>query len=202
MDISESITPRSDQLNSEDLLAGPITVTVEKVTAGSAEQPVEIHIKERPGRPYKPSKTMRRLIVLGWGPEASLYPGHQLTLYRNPDITFGKDRVGGIEISHLSHIEQAFTVALTTTRGRRKDFTVKPLQVQHPTTSATPDRDAQHATPVQDPVLVDEWISVINEASTIAQLEAAWRGAIGADVAREPDVIAAKDKRKTELKEN
>ena len=43
-----------------------------------------------------------------------------------------KDEVGGIRISHLSHIEKALTVALTATRGKRKNFTVQPLAAPTP----------------------------------------------------------------------
>ncbi len=141
MNLEESITPRSDQANADDFLSGPRTLTIEKVVAGTSEQPVEIHTREMPGRPYKPSKTMRRLMVIAWGAEASEYTGRQLTLYRNPEIQFGGVRVGGIEISHLSHIDKPLTVALTATRGRRKDHTVKPLEGAARTSSAAPDRD-------------------------------------------------------------
>lgn len=127
MNLTESIVPRSDQINADDLLAGPVTVTITEVRAGNPEQPVEVHLVEFPGRPYKPSKSMRRILVSAWGPEASAYAGRRITLYRNPEITFGKDKVGGIEISHLSHLEKPLTVALTATRGKRKSFTVKPL---------------------------------------------------------------------------
>ena len=66
-------------------------------------------------------------MVMAWGAEASAYAGRRLTLYRNPEITFGKDKVGGIEISALSHLEKPLTVALTATRGRRKSFSVQPI---------------------------------------------------------------------------
>jgi hypothetical protein len=127
MNLTESIVPRSDQTNAEDLLAGPITVTIEKVVAGTAEQPVEVHTVEMPGRPYKPSKSMRRVMVVAWGAEASAYIGRRLTLVRNPEITFGRDKVGGIEISHLSDIDKPITIALTVTRGKRRNFSVAPL---------------------------------------------------------------------------
>jgi hypothetical protein len=127
MNLTESIVPRSDQTNAEDLLAGPITVTIEKVVAGTAEQPVEVHTVEMPGRPYKPSKSMRRVLVVAWGAEASAYIGRRLTLVRNPEITFGRDKVGGIEISHLSDIDKPITIALTVTRGKRRNFSVAPL---------------------------------------------------------------------------
>ena len=54
VDLTESIAPKSDQLNAEDLLTGPRTFTVEKVTAGTTEQPVDVHLVEFPGRPFKP----------------------------------------------------------------------------------------------------------------------------------------------------
>jgi hypothetical protein len=130
MDLSTSIVPKSDQLNADDLMAGPITVTITEVKQGSLEQPVDVVLAEYPGRAYRPSKSMRRVMVNAWGPEASTYKGRQLTLYRNPDITFGKEKVGGIEISHLSHIDAPVTVALTRTRGTRKGFTVEPLKTR------------------------------------------------------------------------
>jgi hypothetical protein len=127
MDMTETIAPKSDQLNADDLMAGPVTVTISEVTKGSPEQPVDVHLVEFPGRAYRPSKSMRRIMVSGWGVEAAAYAGRRLTLVRNPDITFGKDRVGGIEIAAMSDIDKPLTVALTATRGRRKNFTVTPL---------------------------------------------------------------------------
>jgi len=128
VDLTASIAPRSDQLNADDLISGPVTVTIQEVVAGNAEQPVDVRLVEFPGRAYRPSKSMRRVMVIAWGPEASAYTGRRLTLYRNPEITFGKDKVGGIEISHLSDIAKPLTAALTATRGRRRSFTVQPLK--------------------------------------------------------------------------
>jgi len=127
VDLTESIAPKSDQLNADDLMAGPVTVTIAEVAKGTPEQPVDVRLVEFPGRAYRPSKSMRRVMVSAWGAEASTYAGHRITLFRNPEITFGRDKVGGIEISHLSHIDKPLTVALTATRGKRKNFTVAPL---------------------------------------------------------------------------
>jgi hypothetical protein len=134
MDMLETIAPRSDQLNAEDLLSGPRTVTITEVTRGTAEQPVDIVTAEYgAGRPYKPSKTMRRILVAAWGTNTSDYIGRRITIYRDPDITFGRDRVGGIRISHLSHLDKRLEIALTVTRGRRSAFTVEPLRDEPPT---------------------------------------------------------------------
>jgi hypothetical protein len=132
MNLTESIAPKSDQLNADDLMAGPVTVTISEVRKGSAEQPVDVLLVEFPGRAYRPSKSMRRVMVTAWGVEASAYAGHKLTLYRNPETTFGPNKVGGIEISHLSHIDKPVTTKLTAARGRKADFTVKPLPTDKP----------------------------------------------------------------------
>jgi hypothetical protein len=127
MDISETIAPRSDQTNAEDFLSGPRTVTIEKVTKGSAEQPVDIHLVEFPGRPFRPSKTVRRILVNAWGPDANAYTGRRMTLYRDPAVKFGGAEVGGIRVSHLSGIDKPLSVSLTVTRGKRSAFKVLPL---------------------------------------------------------------------------
>lgn len=134
MDLSDTIVPRSDQINSDDLMSGPVTVTIEKVTRGGDEQPVDIHLVEFPGRAFRPSKSMRRVLVMAWGKESSVYVGRRLTLYRDPEITFGRDKVGGIRISHLSHIDKRLVVALTVTRGKRTPFAVQPLPDSTPST--------------------------------------------------------------------
>ena len=87
------------------------------------EQPVELHNAEYPGRPYKPGKSMRRVLIAAWGTDASVYVGRKITLYGDPTIRFGKDAVGGIRIRALSHIPEPLTVALTVTRGKRAPFT-------------------------------------------------------------------------------
>lgn len=132
MDLSASLAPKSDQLNAEDLLTGPRTFTIEKVTAGTPEQPFNFHLVELPGRPYRPSKTMRRIMAAAWGTEGSAYAGKRLTLYRDPEITFGPDKVGGIVISHLSNLQKRLTVSLTVRRGKRAPFNIDPLPEPKP----------------------------------------------------------------------
>ncbi len=128
LDISRTLEPRSDQLNADDLISGPKTVTVAGITKGTPEQPVNVVTEEfGPGRPYKPSKSMRRVLAAAWGTDAAVWIGRKITLYRDGDIMFGKDRVGGIRISHLSHIDHKLELSLTVSRGKRAPFTVQPL---------------------------------------------------------------------------
>lgn len=132
MDVSKTIAPKSDQLNADDLIAGPITIKITAVEPGSAEQPVIIRYEGDNGRPYKPGKSMRRVLVTIYGRTGDDYVGRQLVLYNDPTIKFGKDTTGGIRISHASDILEPVEVTLTVTRGRRAPFIVEPLVVQKP----------------------------------------------------------------------
>lgn len=152
MDLTQSIEPRSDQINSDDLITGPITYTIREVIGGKAESPFDFMLVETE-RAYRPSKTMRRVIVAGWGPKAEAYAGRRLTIYREPSIKFGGQTVGGIRISAMSHLEKRVEVMLQTSRGKREKFVVDPLP--EPTTAerlaslrdewktATPERRAE-----------------------------------------------------------
>lgn len=135
-DMTDTIIPRSDQINAEDILTGPVTITITDVTRGSAEQPVNMVTTEfGPGRPYRPSKTMRRVIVNAWGKDSAAYIGRRIRIYRDPEIRFGPDKVGGIKISHLSHIDKRLEISLTVSRGRRTPFVVDPLTDAPPPTT-------------------------------------------------------------------
>jgi hypothetical protein len=127
MNLANTVAPKSDQLNADDLIAGPRTIKINAVTAGSAEQPVNISFDGDNGRPWKPSKGMRRVLMSLYGGESSAYLGKRVTLFNDPSITFGPDVTGGIRISHASGIDGAQTIALTVKKGKRKPFTVQPL---------------------------------------------------------------------------
>ena len=154
MDISNTIQPDSTQLNADDMIGQDVVITVREVTQGTSEQPVNIHSHEYPDRAYRPSKSMRRVIVAAWGPDASQYSGRSLKLFRNPEIRFGREKVGGIEIAAMSHIDKPLSVPLTVSRGKRRNFTVQPLQApQQPTQ------------PAQDAPNDADWYAAIEEAT-------------------------------------
>lgn len=128
-DMRGAIIPKSDQINTDDLLAGPITITIREVTIrGGTEQPVSIHFDGDGGKPWKPCKSMSRVLVHAWGPDANKYIGRSASLYADPKVTWAGMQVGGIRISHLSHIEREMMMALTATKGKRAPFVVKPLK--------------------------------------------------------------------------
>lgn len=127
-DISSTTAPKSDQLNFDDFIGDkPITIKITKVSLVAGDQPVILNYEGDNGHPYKPGKSMRRVLVHVWGKDGSAYVGRSLTLYGDAKVVFGGMAVGGIRISHMSHIDAAVTMMLTTTRSKRAPFIVKPL---------------------------------------------------------------------------
>jgi len=129
VNMANFIEPKSDQLNADSLIGGPRTVRITGVSAneGSPEQPISIYYDGDDGKPFKPCKSMRRVMVACWGPDASKYVGRALTLYRDPKVQFGGMQVGGIRISHMTDIDEKKTMALTASKAKRAPYTVLPL---------------------------------------------------------------------------
>ena len=137
-DLRSTIIPKSDQLNSEQLLGGPMIITVSDVRVGSGdEQPVSVFYALDPQRPFKPCKTMRKLLIHAWGADGTKWIGKSMELYNEPTIKFGGEVVGGIRISRMSGINpKGIEVALTQTRGRKMLHKVMPLKASAELTEA------------------------------------------------------------------
>jgi hypothetical protein len=128
--VKVTIEKKTDQLNYEDFLGGLTRiVTIAGVTAGTKEQQYDIAIEDD-RRVWRPSVTVLKQLVDAWGDDAKEWAGHRAELYGDPDVTFGRDKVGGIRIARLSHIDGPRTAKLTITRGKRGDFTVQPITAQ------------------------------------------------------------------------
>lgn len=181
MNLAPTIVPKSDQLNADDLISGPITIKVTEVKLAkrdNGEEAFDLSYEGDNGKPYKPCKSMRRLIIAMWGVKGD-FVGKSMTLYRDDSVKFGGIAVGGIRISHMSHIERDTTIALTMTRASRKPYTVKVLAVAAPASKVAP-------------------IAAIQAAKTMDDLLAVWKSLTKAEQLL-PTVVAAKNKRKTEL---
>jgi hypothetical protein len=137
-DMSSVIVPKSDQINADTLIAGPMTVTIREVQIrGGQEQPVSIMLEETE-LAYRPCKSMSRVLVQAWGPDAKAYVGRSLTLYRDPSVKWAGLEVGGIRISHMSHIDGKLQMQLTATKGQRKPHIVMPLVAEQKQKPADP----------------------------------------------------------------
>lgn len=123
--LRDTIAPKSDRVNADDFMAGPETVTITAVKRGDADTPVAVHIDGR--KPYYPCKSMRRVLISAWGDNGADWVGKSMTLFTDPSVKFGGVAVGGIRISHLSHIERDLALSLTATRGKRTPYTVRKL---------------------------------------------------------------------------
>lgn len=129
-DMQQAIAPKSDQMNADDLIAGPRTIKITRVNVtGGPEQPVSISFEGDGGKPYKPCKSMSRVMVQVWGADSSKFVGKSMTVYRDPNVKWGGMAIGGIRISHITGIEKPLTVSLTASKGKWKPFTVQPLKV-------------------------------------------------------------------------
>ena len=94
LDLSKTIAPKSEQLNADDLIAGPRTITVTSVKLVAEDQPVAIHFAGDEGKPYKPCKSMRRVLVRAWGADGRKYVGKSMTLFLDEQVRFGGAAVG------------------------------------------------------------------------------------------------------------
>jgi len=137
IDISKACEPKSDQTNFDDLVGGSRTIKITEVKVVEGEQPVHICYEGGEGRPYKPCKSMIRVLVKVWGKDASTYAGRSLTLFGDGGVKWAGSEVGGIRISHMSDIPKQkltikgiFKMMLTKSRGKREMYKVMPLETE------------------------------------------------------------------------
>lgn len=143
-DMSQVIIPKSDQINADDFIVGPRSYVIESVAIRpGTEQPVSIRLAgER--KVWRPCKSMCRVMVAAWGPDANAYAGRSVTLYRDPKVKWGGLDIGGIRISHMSHIERDMLLQLTETKGKRSPHVIKPLAVRPAPRAPEPEQPVEN----------------------------------------------------------
>lgn len=128
-DVTFATKPKSDQLNYDDVRIKPVTSTIAKVTSTSdPKQPIAIHL-HGDYLPYKPCKNMIRVLAEAWGKDGHQWVGRSITLYGDPSVEYGGVAVGGIRISHLSHINTDMEIMVTPKRGKRIPWKVSKLNI-------------------------------------------------------------------------
>lgn len=144
IDISESLAAKSDQINAADL-AVPITVTVARVEYNpKADQPLTVHMTQ--GKPWRPSKGMRRVLAQVWGKDASKWAGHAVTLYNDPEVVWAGKPAGGIRIKAMSGLTRRTDFPVKLNRTKVKIYTVSPITVDD-----VPARPKPEPSPVPSP---------------------------------------------------
>ena len=127
-DLSNTIVPKSDQLNADDFIAGPRIINVTSVKVVSGDQPISIYYENDDGKPWKPCKSMRRVLIAAWGSDGDAYIGRSIQLFNDSSVKWAGQAVGGIRISHLSDIANTLVLPLTTTRGKRSPYKIEKLE--------------------------------------------------------------------------
>lgn len=135
-----TIIPKSDQLNADQLLGNDMIITVTGVSlASSPDQPVSIHYNNENGRPFKPCKTVRKILIALWGEDGNQWIGRTMHLYCDEKVKWAGEAVGGIRIKALSHIDRDKDISLTETRGKK----VKARIMKY-----SPENNAAYVTPL------------------------------------------------------
>lgn len=166
-DFEKTLEAKSDQINNTDLISGPINITIVGVKVNTRDdQPVSVRLKET-DKLFKPSKGMRRVLGMVWG-KPKVWVGRSLTLYRDPDVPFGKTKPGGTRISHATHIDKPIEVTIPVSRGKVQTYTIYPLVLTDtPKPEATP--------PALDTIALDAEFEA-SKAMTGDEKKAWWAG--------------------------
>lgn len=180
MDITDALAPKSDQLDAIELVQ-PRTFTIDngsRLGNREGQTVLEIRLVDFP-RVWRPSKGMLDVIVAIWGTNAAQWVGNSITLYNDREVTFGKEKTGGVRIQAMSGIDAPTKVEI---RGpgrnaRKINWNVQPI------------------TPAVD---MKSHLDAIQQATNLDDLKAAFFAA-PVTVQKTPQFIAAKDARKAEL---
>jgi hypothetical protein len=128
-DFGETLTAKSDQLNADDLVGGPITVQITDAKRGdSPEQPLVLRLSGD-HRPWKPCKTARRILAACVGStNTGALIGRWVRLYRDPDVTWAGKAVGGIRVDGMSGIDRPVTIALALNKKAKAEHRIVPIR--------------------------------------------------------------------------
>lgn len=168
-DLQRATQAKSDQLNSCDLLGGAIVAKILDVKSGSSEQPVIIVIDSWP-QPWKPSKTSLRVLSACWGNDPSVWIGRYAVLYCDEAVTFGKEAIGGVRTSHLSHITGRKVISVNSTRGKKAAQIVEPY---YPQDEPQPEPEVQFYPQEKFDANLAAWVDLIDSGKkTVEQIVA------------------------------
>lgn len=130
LDISHTILTKSDQLNADDLIGNEMIITVTGVKLGGGDdQPLTINYENDNGHPYKPCKSMRKVLAGLWGKDANKWLGQSMQLFNDPSVRWSGKEVGGIRISGLSGIDKAKNISMNESKHKKVTYTIERIDV-------------------------------------------------------------------------
>ena len=140
LDVSSTILSKSDQLNASDLIGNEMILTVSGVhLVSSPDQPMIINYIDDDGRPYKPCKSMRRVLVGLWGKDASQWIGRSVGVYNEPSVKWAGKEEGGVRIKSMSHIDKNKSVTTSESKHKKTTYLISVLQVEQKQREVWPD---------------------------------------------------------------
>ncbi len=158
-----TVKKNTDQLNYEDFLGGAIRdVTIADVKVGAKEAQYDIAI-EGDDRYWRPPATVLKLLQLAYGNEAANWIGKTARLYGDPTVKMKGRMVGGIRVSHLSHLAAPLRADLTITRGQTGEFTIDPLP-DAPAPAPVPEPSAEDVATCTDQDQLRDWYRISTPA--------------------------------------
>jgi len=151
MNWSNTTKAKSDQLNADDLISGAITIKIRdvKINLNDAQSGI-IYYEGDNGKPYKPCKSMRRVIELKWGADEKYFIGKSMTLVRDETVTWAGEEVGGIRISHMSDMKNDDRFMLTFSKNMKKGYKVNHLRIQ--------EQPKAELVTIEDVTTIKEWL--------------------------------------------
>lgn len=161
--LAEALAPKSDQLNADDLISGTrvLKITGARIAKDGREIRIVLNFEGDQGKPWKPCKTMGRAMVMAWAiTDPDQFIGKSVQVYRDPTVKFGdQGEVGGIRVSHMSHITKPANIKLTVSQGKKGMFTFHPLVTVVPGT---------------DGLTLEQARTDMDEAEDLDALKAVW----------------------------
>lgn len=89
--------------------------------------PVCIVLKGYEHKVWRPGVNTRRVLRGLYGSQPANYIGKKLRLYRDPNVTFGRNKSGGVRISHASGLKEEVYIPVTPSAGRSDNWKIEPL---------------------------------------------------------------------------
>ena len=123
-DISKTIIAKSDQMNAQDLLFNTIFKVLDVNIVNDPNQPVHITL-DGFKVPYKPCKSMRKVLGSLWGVDSQKWLGRSIELYNDLSAKWKGEEVGGVRISAMSDIGGQKKVITRESRHKIKTWIIE-----------------------------------------------------------------------------